>query len=63
MSHTAVVENKRLSHALTIVKAQQDMKRETKVMTNSEKTGYKKNRGRSTGRTSSRKRARALRWK
>jgi hypothetical protein len=43
VSHTAVVENKRLSHALSIVKAQQDMKRETKVMTNSEKTGYKKN--------------------
>ena len=43
VSHTAVVENKRLSHALTIVKAQQDMRRETKVMTNSEKTGYKKN--------------------
>ncbi len=43
VSHTAVVENKRPGHALTIVKAQQDLKRETKVMTNSEKTGYKKN--------------------
>ena len=43
VSHTAIVENKRLSHALTIVKAQQEQKRETKVMTNSEKTGYKKN--------------------
>ena len=43
VSHTAIVENKRLGHALTIVKAQQDLKRETKVMTNSEKTGYKKN--------------------
>jgi transposase len=43
VSHTAIVENKRLGHALAIVKAQQDLKRETKVMTNSEKTGYKKN--------------------
>ena len=43
VTHTAIVENKRLSHALTIVKAQQDLGRETKVMTNSEKTGYKKN--------------------
>ena len=42
VSHAAIVENKRLGHALTIVKAQQDLKRETKVMTNSEKTGYKK---------------------
>ena len=42
VSHTAVVENKRLGHALTIVKAQQDLKLETKVMTNSEKTAYKK---------------------
>ena len=43
VSHTAVVENKRLSHALTIIKAQQDVKREPKVQTNSEKIGYKKN--------------------
>jgi transposase len=43
VSHTAIVENKRLSHALTIVKAQQDLKLATKVLTNSEKTGYKKN--------------------
>ena len=43
VSHAAIVENKRLGHALTIVKAQQDLERETKVMTNSEKTGYKKN--------------------
>jgi hypothetical protein len=42
VSHTAVVENKRLSHALTIIKAQQDVKREPKVQTNSEKIGYKK---------------------
>jgi transposase len=42
VSHAAVVENKRLGHALAIVKAQQDRKLATKVMTNSEKTGYKK---------------------
>ena len=39
VSHTAVVENKRLSRALTIIKAQQDIKREPKVQTNSEKIG------------------------
>ncbi len=43
VSHTAVVENKRLSHALTIIKAQQDRKFEPKIQTNSEKIGYKKN--------------------
>jgi transposase len=43
VSHTAVVENKRLSHALTIIKAQQDLKNEPKIQTNSEKIGYKKN--------------------
>jgi hypothetical protein len=43
VSHTAVVENKRLGHALALVKAQQDVKREIKVRTNSEKLGYKKN--------------------
>ena len=42
VTHTAIVENKRLGHALAIVKAQQDRKLETKVMTNSEKTGYRK---------------------
>lgn len=43
VSHTAVVENKRLSHALTIIKAQQDRKLEPKIQTNSQKIGYKKN--------------------
>jgi hypothetical protein len=42
VSHTAVVENKRLSHALTIIKKQQEVKREPKVKNNSEKIGYKK---------------------
>lgn len=39
VTQTAVVENKRLGQALSLVKAQQDIKRETKVLTNSEKTG------------------------
>ena len=42
VSHTAIVENKRLGHALAVVKALQDVKYQPKVMTNSEKTGYKK---------------------
>nr|WP_263384902.1 hypothetical protein [Granulicella arctica] len=43
VSHTAVVENKRLNHALTIIKAQQDVQREPKVQTSSQKIDYKKN--------------------
>jgi len=42
VSHTAIVENKRLGHALALVKAQQDLKYAPKVMTNSEKNGYRK---------------------
>jgi transposase len=42
VSHTAIVENKRLGHALAVVKAQPDLRRTPKVMTNSEKTGYRK---------------------
>jgi hypothetical protein len=42
VSHTAIVENKRLGHALAVVKAQQDLRRTPKVMTNSEKAGYRK---------------------
>ena len=42
VSHTAIVENKRLSHALAMVKAQQDIKHLPTVMTNSTKNGYKK---------------------
>jgi transposase len=42
VSHTAVVENKRLSHALKIIKAQQEVKHEPKVQNNSEKIDYKK---------------------
>jgi len=38
----AIVENKRLRHALSVVKAQQDRSLTVKVMTNSEKVGYKK---------------------
>ena len=42
VNETAIVENKRLGHALSIVKAQQDLKQRTRVLTNSERTGYKK---------------------
>jgi hypothetical protein len=42
VSHTAIVENKRLRHALATVKAQQDIKRLPDIMTNSDKIGYKK---------------------
>ena len=40
VSHAAVVENKRLGHALRIIKAQQDFT--PKIKTNSEKIGYRK---------------------
>ena len=36
--HAAIVENKRPGHALTLVKAQQDLERETKVMTTVRRT-------------------------
>jgi hypothetical protein len=42
VSHTAVVENKRLGHALAMIKMQQDIKYAPKVKTNSEKIGYRK---------------------
>ena len=42
VSHTAIVENKRLRHALATVKAQQDIKNLPEIMTNSDKIGYKK---------------------
>ena len=42
VSHAAVVENKRLGHALSIIKAHQDLKYAPKVKTNSEKNGYRK---------------------
>ena len=42
VSHTAIVENKRLGHALAVIKAQQNAKYAPKVKTNSEKTGYQK---------------------
>lgn len=42
VSQTALVENKRLGHALSLVKAQQDRKREVKVLNKSEEDGYKK---------------------
>ena len=42
VSHTAVVENKRLGHALRIIKAKQDVQFIPKIKTNSEKIGYRK---------------------
>lgn len=42
VSHTAIVENKRLSEALAFIKAQQDIAYCPKVKTNSEKDGYRK---------------------
>ena len=39
VSHTAVVENKRLGHALSLIKAAQQVKHEPKVQTNREKLG------------------------
>lgn len=38
----AVVENKRLRHALSVVRTKQEQKLAVKIMTNSEKIGYKK---------------------
>ena len=38
----AVIENKRLGHALSLIKAQQDRRPVPKVQTNSEKNGYTK---------------------
>ena len=63
VSHTAIVENKRLGHALALVKAQQDLKLATKVMTDSEKTGCKKNPRAVYGPEFVEKRAHAPRWK
>jgi hypothetical protein len=42
VSHAAIVENKRLGHALSIIKAHQDLKYPPKVKTNSEKNGYRR---------------------
>jgi hypothetical protein len=42
VSHTAIIENKRLGHALAVIKAQQDTCFTPKVNTNSQKLGYKK---------------------
>lgn len=38
----AIGENKRLRHALAVVKVKQDQKQAVKIMNNSEKIGYKK---------------------
>ena len=51
VSHTAIVENKRLGHTLALIKAQQDSHFEAKVKTNSEKDSIKNAAGRFTGLT------------
>jgi hypothetical protein len=52
VSHTAIVENKRLGAALTFIKAQRDLRvSPPRVKTNSEAGGYQKN-GRKPGRRS-----------
>lgn len=52
VSHTAIVENKRLSAALAYVKEMQDSLPAPRVKTNSEKTGYRKTRRKGPGRPS-----------
>jgi hypothetical protein len=42
VSHTAIVENKRLGHALALIKAQQDNHFEAKVKNNSKKGACQK---------------------
>jgi hypothetical protein len=42
VSPPAIVDKTRLGHALALVKAQQDLRYTARVMTNSEKTGYRK---------------------
>lgn len=42
VSRSAIVENKRLTHAISIIKAQQDLRIESKIKTTA-RTGYKKN--------------------
>lgn len=51
VSHTAIVENKRLGHVLRIVKAQQDVQNSPPVQTNSSKGGYQKRGRRAYGPT------------
>ena len=41
-AHTAIVENKRLSRVLRVVKAYQDIQKTPTVQTNSSKDGYEK---------------------
>jgi len=52
VSHTAIVENKRLSAALAYVKEMQDSLPAPRVKTNSEKTGYRKTGRKGPGRPS-----------
>jgi hypothetical protein len=47
VSHTAVVENKRLGHALSLIKAQQQVKHEPKVQTTARSSAIKSTRAKS----------------
>ncbi|ADW71433.1 ISNCY family transposase [Granulicella tundricola] len=62
VSPAAVVENKRLGHALSLIKARQDAKQLTKFQTNSEKNGYRK-KGRTIAGAPSATRAAMEMWK
>ena len=42
MSPAVIVENKRLGHALAVVKALREQREAPKILTNSEKIGYRK---------------------
>src|SRR3712207_5513132 len=50
VSHAAIVENKRLGEVLAFIKGQQDERPPPRVMSNSEKSGYRKTGRRSGGR-------------
>jgi hypothetical protein len=50
VTHAAIVENKRLSEVLAFIKSQQDERRPPRVLSNSEKVGYRKTGRRSPGR-------------
>jgi hypothetical protein len=49
VTHAAIVENKRLGEVLAFIKSQQDERRPPRVLSNSEKVGYRKTGRRSPG--------------
>src|SRR5258708_27660630 len=60
VSHTAIDENKRLGHALAVIKAQRDTYFTPKVKTNSQKLGYQKRVRKVYGPTTSKQPRRSL---